>query len=98
MVEGSGTGAAFMVISVYTISYFALLGIGFMCVEIALIQKLILLLENPSYALATVLAALLVSSGTGSLLGTLRSKRRLPATAAAGIISAGRYPSVPPVR
>jgi len=48
---------------------FAFLGVGFMFVEIALIQKLILPLENPAYAMATVLAALLVSSGGGSLLG-----------------------------
>ncbi|HXX53646.1 MAG TPA: hypothetical protein VEI28_03650 [Thermodesulfovibrionales bacterium] len=49
--------------------YFAFLGLGFMLVEIALIQKMILPLENPSYAIATVLASILVSSGTGSLIG-----------------------------
>ena len=48
--------------------YFALLGLGFMFVEIVLIQRLILPLENPSYAVATVLSSLLVSSGAGSLL------------------------------
>jgi hypothetical protein len=47
---------------------FAFLGIGYMFVEVALIQKLILPLENPSYAVAAVLAALLTSSGIGSLL------------------------------
>jgi hypothetical protein len=40
-----------------------------MFVETALIQKVILPLENPSYAVATLLATLLVTSGAGSLLG-----------------------------
>ncbi|HEY5513380.1 MAG TPA: hypothetical protein VIK40_07035 [Geomonas sp.] len=68
--------------------YFALLGCGFMFVETALIQKIILPLENPSYAVATLLAALLVSSGTGSLLGQRFAPLRTPATAAviAGLI------------
>jgi hypothetical protein len=39
-----------------------------MFAEISLIQKLILPLENPSYAFATVLTSLLISSGIGSLL------------------------------
>ena len=48
--------------------YFAFLGLGFMFVEISLIQKVILPLENPSYAVATVLSSILISSGIGSLL------------------------------
>ena len=48
--------------------YFAFLGIGFMFVEVSLIQKIILPLENPSYAMATVLTSILISSGIGSLL------------------------------
>ncbi len=47
--------------------YFAFLGIGFMFVEVSLIQKMIFSLETPSYAVATVLASLLISSGIGSL-------------------------------
>lgn len=47
--------------------YFAFLGIGYMLVEIVLIQKVILPLENPPYAVATVLASMLVSSGLGSI-------------------------------
>jgi hypothetical protein len=39
-----------------------------MFVEIALIQKMILPLEHPSYAVAAVLTSLLLGSGTGSLL------------------------------
>ncbi|HBG05687.1 MAG: hypothetical protein A2075_09630 [Geobacteraceae bacterium GWC2_58_44] len=68
--------------------YFALLGCGFMLVEIALIQKIILPLENPSYAVATLLASLLVSSGAGSLLGERFAWLRTAATTAviAGLI------------
>jgi len=62
--------------------YFALLGCGFMFVETALVQKIILTLENPAYALATVLASLLVSSGGGSLMSHRFARLRNPATAA----------------
>jgi hypothetical protein len=48
--------------------YFALLGVGFMFIEISLIQKMILPLENPSYAVATVIFSILLSSGVGSLM------------------------------
>jgi hypothetical protein len=51
-----------------SLSYFAFLGLGFMFVEVPLIQKMILSLENPSYAVAIVLTAVLISSGAGSLL------------------------------
>lgn len=48
--------------------YFAFLGTGFMFVEVSLVHKMILPLENPSYAVATVITSILISSGTGSLL------------------------------
>jgi len=47
--------------------YFAFLGTGFMFVEISLIQAMIFPLENSSYAVATVLTSILISSGIGSL-------------------------------
>ena len=62
--------------------YFALLGGGFMFVETVLIQRLILTLEHPAFAVATVLAALLVSSGAGSLLSQRYTVLQRPATAA----------------
>ena len=46
--------------------YFACLGIGFLFVEIPLIQRFILFLDHPVYAFATVLFALLLASGAGS--------------------------------
>jgi hypothetical protein len=58
--------------------YFAFLGIGFMFVEVSLIQKMILPLETPSYAVATVLTSILISSGIGSLLSYRISVLRSP--------------------
>ena len=51
-----------------TLVYFALLGLGYLCVEIPLLQRFILFLGRPAYAMATVLFALLLFSGLGSLL------------------------------
>ncbi|MEO6594278.1 MAG: class I SAM-dependent methyltransferase, partial [Planctomycetota bacterium] len=48
--------------------YFAALGLGFMLFEIALMQKLVIFLGHPTYALSVVLVSLLASAGTGSLL------------------------------
>lgn len=85
-------------ISTLTLLYFAFLGLGFMCVEIALIQKMILPLENPSYAIATVLASILISSGIGSLLGDrfspLRSPRILPVISLLIILCSLLLPSI----
>jgi hypothetical protein len=50
------------------LGYFALLGLGYLCVEIPLLQQFILFLGHPVYAMATVLFALLLFSGVGSLL------------------------------
>ena len=60
----------------YTITmflYFGLLGLGYLCVEIPLLQRFILFLGHPAYAMATVLFALLLFSGLGSLFS-----RRVP--------------------
>ena len=47
-------------------SYFLSLGIGFMLIEMAFIQKFLLLLSYPTYAVAVVLCAFLVFAGLGS--------------------------------
>ena len=46
--------------------YFAGIGLGFMLVEISLMQRLIVFLGHPSYSLSVVLFSLLISSGVGS--------------------------------
>ncbi len=48
-------------------SYFGFLGLGYILIEVPLIQKFILFLDRPVYAFSVVVAALLVSSGVGSL-------------------------------
>ncbi len=48
--------------------YFGLIGMAFMFVEIALIQKFILYLGHPVYSFSAILFSLLLSSGLGSLL------------------------------
>jgi hypothetical protein len=50
------------------LGYFALLGVGYLSVEIPLLQRFILFLGHPAYALSAVLFALLLFSGLGSLL------------------------------
>jgi hypothetical protein len=47
--------------------YFAAIGLGFILVEIALIQRFTLLLGQPLYAFSGVLGCILVFSGLGSL-------------------------------
>jgi len=48
--------------------YFLCLGLGFMFMEIAFIQKFILFLSHPVYAVAVVLSSFLVFAGLGSSL------------------------------
>jgi hypothetical protein len=48
------------------ISYFGCIGFGFLLVEIPLIQRFILYLDSPAYAMTAVVFSLLVFSGAGS--------------------------------
>ncbi len=50
-----------------TVTYFGALGIGFIVCEIALMQRLILLLGHPIYTLVVILFAILLASSLGSL-------------------------------
>ncbi|MFH1530073.1 MAG: MFS transporter [Pseudomonadota bacterium] len=51
-----------------TVIYFMMLGLGYMLVEMVLIQWLTLFLAEPVYSASIILAILLVSSGVGSLV------------------------------
>ncbi len=55
------------------LAYFGLLGLAFLFVEIPLLQRFILYLDQPAYAITAVLFSLLFFSGLGS-----RSSGRLP--------------------
>lgn len=48
--------------------YFLAIGTGYILIEVALIQKLVLFLGHPTYALTVVIFSLLVSSGMGSFM------------------------------
>jgi len=48
------------------IVYFSSLGMGYMFIEIAVIQKFVLFIANPIYSVAVVIATLLITSGIGS--------------------------------
>lgn len=50
------------------LTYFMLIAVAFMGVEIAMIQRLILFLGHPVYAISAVLGSLLFFAGVGSLL------------------------------
>jgi hypothetical protein len=50
--------------------YFGMIGFGFMLVEIPLIQRFILFLDQPAYALAAILFCILLFSGLGSRYGS----------------------------
>jgi hypothetical protein len=59
------------------IPYFAALGMGFILIELALLQKLILLMGNPTMTFALLLFTLLISSGAGSLFSPRIAKNNM---------------------
>jgi hypothetical protein len=62
--------------------YFIAVGLGYILVEIAFIQRFVLFLGHPTYALTVVVFLLLLSSGAGSLASRTwqveRKRTRLP--------------------
>ena len=62
--------------------YFASLGLAYLLIEVATIQQFVLLLGQPTLAITTVLASLLLFSGVGSALSA-----RLPWSAALGALA-----------
>jgi hypothetical protein len=54
--------------SASSLAYFAAIGVGFLALELVLIQRFVLFLGYPTYALSVVLSVLLLSSGAGSLV------------------------------
>jgi hypothetical protein len=53
--------------STVSLLYFVAIGLGYILVEIAFIQRFVLFLGHPTYALTVVVFLLLLSSGAGSL-------------------------------
>jgi hypothetical protein len=64
--------------------YFACIGAGYILIQVALIQKFVLFLGHPTYALTVIIFSMLISSGLGSfwsrrLTGEANSTGRLTA-------------------
>lgn len=55
---------------VMMLTYFGMIGLAFMLVEMPMIQQSILYLDHPTYAMAVVLFSLLLFSGAGSRWGS----------------------------
>ncbi len=58
--------------------YFASLGIGFMLLEIPILQKFILLLGRPIFTFSVILFSLLLSTSIGSLASNFFESKRIP--------------------
>jgi hypothetical protein len=71
----------------WTLLYFSGLGIGFLFFEMVLIQRFVLYLGHPIYAVAAVLAAILIFSGLGSSASQWLQVTRAVMTAAAGLVA-----------
>lgn len=54
--------------TVPTLGYFGMLGLGFIMVEVPLLQRFVLYLGHPVYAITTILFSILLFSGIGSFL------------------------------
>src|SRR5262249_20261181 len=63
-----------------TVAYFGALGVGFIICEIALMQRLILLLGHPIYTLVVILFTILLASSLGSLFAGRFKPERIHAT------------------
>ena len=67
------------------LAYFSLLGLGFMFVEMPLLQCFILYVGQPAYAFATAVSALLLASGLGSRYLSMRIPAMLGMVALVGL-------------
>jgi hypothetical protein len=71
------------------ICYYAGLGLGYMLIEIFLIQRLGVFLSNPTYSASIVITVMLISSALGNLASGLLKRFRLVVVAAACALIAG---------
>jgi hypothetical protein len=74
-----------------SLAYFACIGVGFMLVQIALLQRFSLYLGHPTHTLSVTLFAMILFAGVGSALSdrlalSSRAARALPLAAAAAIL------------
>jgi len=79
--------------------YFIAIGLGYILVEVSFIQRFVLFLGHPTYALTVVVFLMLLSSGAGSFASRKRfaSPRRIWIALAAIVVALLVYASVLPV-
>jgi hypothetical protein len=70
------------------VSYFAALGLGFLCLEIFAIEWASVYLDDRTTGFALVLTVMLICSGLGALLADRAARPRLAQAIAAGIVVA----------
>jgi hypothetical protein len=70
------------------IVYYACLGLGYMLIEIFLIQRLVLFLSNPMISVSIVITAMLIISGIGSICSRFlaQSRKKIVRLAVIGIV------------
>jgi hypothetical protein len=79
------------------LAYFGALGAGFMLLEVALLQRFVLLLGHPVYSLTVTLFSLLLGTGLGSLVSrriALEQVRRLTVAALVGVAAVAVVASI----
>ena len=84
------------------LAYFGCLGAGFMLIEVALLQRFVLLLGHPVYSLTVTLFSLLLGTGIGSALGRRiasddsrrRSMRMLAGVALLAVFASAGLPPI----
>jgi hypothetical protein len=81
--------------------YFVFLGAGYIMIQVALIQKFVLFLGHPTYALTVIIFSMLVWSGLGSfysrriIRGAERSRLNVALIAVAAAVSALAFVAAP---
>ncbi|MCM8758483.1 MAG: class I SAM-dependent methyltransferase [Candidatus Omnitrophica bacterium] len=69
------------------VMYFAIIGTAYMIIEVALIQKFILFLGHPTFAVSVVLFSLLAASSVGSLVSQRWKEKLLTKSALAALFT-----------
>jgi predicted membrane-bound spermidine synthase len=69
------------------LAYFGALGAGFMLLEVALLQRFVLLLGHPVYSLTVTLFSLLLGTGIGSLVSRRIAAHRVRAMTVRALIA-----------
>jgi spermidine synthase len=76
-------------------AYFMLIGVGFMCIEIGLLQRMSVFLGHPIYSLSIVLFAMILATGLGSFLSERVQLARRASFAAWAVVTAGYLCTLP---